>query len=183
MSAGVLFTFDGNKIVDLTARIQEAVKSFASVQALAWNGKYWLIGGIGFLAEYDGRNFTDLTQQLTRSLSMPAFYAVNAIAWNDGTWMIGGGVPIAQVNNGNAWLVGYGTAGFVNLSPSLPSYVTNDNTVSSILGITASNGIWILGGYSNTHGLLLTYHAGRVTDYSTLVSQFTYVDWVLASSS
>jgi len=183
MSAGVLFTFDGNKIVDLTSRIQEAVRTFASVQALAWNGEYWLIGGIGFLAKYDGRNFTDLTQQLTHSLSMSDFYAVNAIAWNGTSWLIGGGAPIAQVTTGNAWIASYSTGGFVNLSSSLPSYLTRENTVSSILGITVANGTWIMGGYSNNHGILLTYHAGRLTDYSSLVSQFTYVDWVLASST
>jgi hypothetical protein len=103
--AGVLFTFDGSGIVDLTTKIRDAIRGFVSVQALAWNGEYWLIGGIGFLAEYDGRNFTDLTQQLTNSLSMPDFYTVNAIAWNGRSWMIGGGVPIAQVATGNAWLV------------------------------------------------------------------------------
>jgi len=183
LSSGVLFTFDGNKIVDLTTRIQAAVRSFASVQALAWNGEYWLIGGIGFLAEYDGRNFTDLTQQLTHSLSMSDFNAVNALAWNGDSWMIGGGGPIAQVTTGTAWIASYGTAGFVNLSSSLPSYVTGENAVSSILGITVANGTWILGGYSNDRGILLTYHAGRVTDYSHLVSQFTYVDWVFASSA
>jgi len=177
MSAGVLFTYDGNRTVDLTTQIVNAVPSFASVQALAWNGEYWLIGGIGFLAKYDGHSFVDLTQQLKGALKSD-FRAVNAIAWNGKSWVIGGGTPIAQRIPSNAWLASYDSVHFVNLSSSLPSYVNTET--SSILTITTANGMWILGGYSGSHGILFAYDDGRLTDYSSLVRQFTYVDWVFA---
>ena len=178
MSAGVLFAYDGNRTVDLTAQIVDAVPSFASVQALAWNGEYWLIGGIGFVAKYDGHSFVDLTQRLKGALKSD-FRAVNAIAWNGKSWVIGGGTPIAQTIPSNAWLASFDSADFVNLSSLLPSYVNTE--ASSILSITAANGMWILGGYSGSHGILFAYEDGRLTDYSSLVRQFTYVDWVFAT--
>jgi hypothetical protein len=175
---GILFTFDGSRTVDLTAQIAGAVPSFASVQALAWNGEYWLIGGIGFLAKYDGHTFVDLTHQLTDSLSGRDFQAVNAVAWNGKSWLMGGGTPVAQTAPSNAWLASYSQVGFVNLSSALPSYVETE--ASSILTITTANGIWILAGYSSNHGILFAYVSGRITDYSSLVRQFTYVDCVFA---
>jgi hypothetical protein len=178
LSDGVLFTFDGNRTVDLTAQAGNAISNFASVQSIAWNGDYWLIGGIGFLAKYDGHNFVDLTPLLERQLSNTNFHSVNAIAWNGQSWMIGGGTPIAQLTPSHAWLAAYSPAGFVNLSSELPSYVTNGTQSSSILTITSANGLWILGGYSGNHGILLTYKEGLLTDYSDLVLGLTYVDWV-----
>ena len=175
---GVLFSFDGRKVVDLTAQASNAISNFASVQSIAWNGNYWLIGGMGFLAEYDGHRFTDVTQQLERTLSTSNFNSVNAITWDGRSWIIGGGPPIAQLSVGNAWVATYTSTGFVNLSSTLPSYVSNHTQTSSILGITIVNGIWILGGYSGEKGILLTYNEGFLTDYSRLVSDLTYVDWV-----
>jgi len=175
---GVLFSFDGNKIVDLTTEASSVIPNFASVQSLAWNGNYWLIGGMGFLAEYDGHKFIDLTQQLERALSTYNFNSVNAIAWDGRSWMIGGGPAIAQLSTGNAWVAAYTSAGFVNFSSVLPSYVSNKTQTSSILAITLVNGIWVLGGYSGEQGILLTYNEGFLTDYSRLVSGLSYVDWV-----
>jgi len=176
---GVLFTYDGNKTVDLTSAAENAISTFGSVQSLAWNGNYWLIGGIGFLAEYDGRNFTDLTQQLARKLSINDFYSVNAIAWDGQSWLIGGGTPIAQTTRNHAWIASYSSAGFVDRSSALPSYISQKSQSSSILGITPVNGMWILGGYAGAHGILLAYQeGGLLIDYSHLVSGFTYVDWV-----
>jgi len=149
------------------------------VQTLAWNGQYWLIGGIGFLAKYDGHSFVDLTQQLTDSLS-PDFQSVNAIAWYGQSWMIGGGTPIAQITTGNAWIASYDSAVLVNLSSVLPFSVIRREEASSILAIAAENGMWILCGYSGNHGILFAYAEGLLTDYSSLVRQFTYVDWVSA---
>jgi hypothetical protein len=178
LSDGVLFTFNGNTTVDLTSQATNVIPDFASVQAMAWNGDYWLIGGIGFLAKYDGHNFVDLTPLLERELSNNSLSSVNAIAWNGQSWMIGGGTPIAQVGLGHAWLATYGPVGFVDLSSTLPSYLTSGAQASSILAITSGNGIWILGGYSGNHGILLAYSKGLMRDYSDLVSGLTYVDWI-----
>ena len=177
LGVDILFTFDGNKIVDLTAQAMEAVPSVGSVQCIAWNGDYWLIGGFGFLAKYDGHNFVDLTQQLEHALSTYDFNSVNAIAWNGQSWLIGGGTAIAQLYPSPAWFAAYTPDGFIDLSSTLPSYISN-TYASSILAITAVNGVWFLGGYSGNNGILLAYKEGTLTDYSNLVSGFTYVDWV-----
>ncbi len=154
-----------------------AIRNFASVQSVGWNGSEWLIGGVGFLAEYDGHTFTDLTMQLERAVSNQ-IQSVNAIAWNGQSWIIGGGTPVAQLTPSHAWVASYASTGFVDLSYMLPSYVTDATQSSSILTITAANGAWTIGGYSGTQGILLSYNDGTLTDYSTLVSSLTYVNWV-----
>ena len=175
---GVLFTFDGNTMVDLTGQAESAISNFASVQSIGWNGSDWLIGGVGFLAEYNGHTFTDLTQQLENTVSNE-FQSVNAIAWDGQSWIVGGGTPIAQLTpSSNAWVASYDSAGFADLSYLLPSYVSNATQSSSILTIASANGFWMVGGYSGNQGILFTYTDGFLTDYSSLVSGLTYVDWV-----
>jgi len=172
---GVLFTFDGSALVDLTKRAESAISNFSSVQSIGWNGQYWLIGGVGFLAEYDGVNFVDLTQQLDEALSNP-IQSVNAIAWNGQTWLIGGGEPVGQIAPSHAWVTAYTSAGFVDLSPTLPSYASNVTQASSVLTIASLDGFWMIGGYSADQGILFAYNDGVVTDYSNLVSGMTYVN-------
>jgi hypothetical protein len=175
---GTIFTFDGNTIVDLTAQAKQTVTKFASVQSIGWNGAYWLVGGIGFLARYDGRNFTDLTSQLKDTLSTKNFYSVTAIGWNGQSWLIGGGTPIALLTRNHAWFAIYSMSKFVDLSSALPSYVSNATVPSTILTITPANHMWILGGYSGNQGILFAYNDAYVRDYSSLVKDMTYINWV-----
>jgi hypothetical protein len=177
LGVDVLFTFNGSTIIDLTEEAMKAIPSMGSVQSIAWNGDYWLIGGIGFLAKYDGHNFVDLTQQLERALPTYDFNSVNAIAWNGQSWLIGGGTVIAQLYPSQAWFIAYTSNGFIDPSHTVPSDVSNPYG-SSILAITAVNGVWFLGGYSSNKGMLLAYNDGILTDYSNLVNGFSYVDWV-----
>jgi hypothetical protein len=198
--SGVLFSFDGATIVDLTDRISSTVRSFASVQSIAWNGKYWLIGGIGFLARYDGYKFVDLTLQLRSSLHAhlvnvasivdalastgwgarhSSQLTVNAIVWNGSSWMLGGGSPVAQPTPNVAWLASYGANGFIDLSSSLPAYVSQpEQTGSSILSICHTESNWIFGGYSDDRAILFSYDNGSFVDMSHLVSKMSYVIWV-----
>jgi hypothetical protein len=183
----ILFTFDGNRTIDLTSQVADAVTNLAAVQAIAWNGKYWLIGGVGFLAEYDGENFVDLTAQLNAALHVPSDESVivNAIAWNGSSWMIGGGTPVAQLTPDHAWIASYDSNVFIDLSSTLPSYVTQPNFAnSSILTICYANNSWIFGGYSNNHAILLSYKNGSMTDISDLVrTTMTYVIWLGAGNT
>jgi len=183
----VLFTFDGNRTVDLTSQIADAVTKLASVQAIAWNGKYWLIGGVGFLAEYDGENFVDLTSELNAALhvSSDESLVVNAIAWNGSSWMIGGGTPVAQLTPDRTWIASYGSDGLVDLSSMLPPYITQPNFAnSSILTIGYADNSWIFGGYSNNHAILLSYRNGSMADISDLVrTTMSYVIWLGAGNT
>jgi len=179
VQVGILFTFDGNRTADLTAQAKAAIPNFASVQSIGWNGAYWLIGGMGFLAQYDGNSFVDLTQELKYSLRTNDFQSVNAIAWNGQSWILGGGPPIAQLNEGHAWIATYTPSGNISdLSSTLPRYVSAREQTSSILTITPEGGLWILGGYSGARGTLFAYENGYLADYSNLVSDMTYVNWV-----
>jgi hypothetical protein len=193
LQGGVLFTYDGHSIVDLTPTVESQIANFESVQAVAWNGRYWLIGGIGFLIKYDGQRFVDLTPQINAVLtekdrlirSFPSCCnAVNTIVWNGTTWMIGGGTPIAITSpQSAAWAVTYdGSSKFTDLSQLLPSYLTDPVQVSSILTVTYTNGYWIFGGYSDGRGALLLYANNTFNDISDLISEMSYVNWVGATN-
>jgi hypothetical protein len=158
------------------------VPEFASVQSIGWNGRYWLIGGFGFLAKYDGYNFTDLTNQLAQKVDRVSL-TVNAIAWDGSSWMIAGGTPIAQIEWDVAWMATYGPGGFDDLSAALPTYISHPRSDSSILTICRSDDAWILGGYSDGNGVLLSITNGAITDLSSLVSPtMSYVNWVSTDS-
>ena len=186
---GVLFTYDGHSVIDLTRSVENAVPNFESVQAIAWNGIYWLIGGIGFLIKYDGQRFVDLTPEINAVLSdkdrlnPSCCNAVNTIAWNGTTWMIGGGTPIAITSpQSAAWAVTYdGASKFTDLTRLLPSYLTAPVQVSSILTVTYTNGYWIFGGYSDGKGALFLYANNTFNDISDLIREMSYVNWVGAS--
>lgn len=173
----VLFAFDGAKVTDLTAQAEKSVPTFGPVQSIAWNGRYWLIGGVGFLVSFDGLRFVDLTSGLSSLLG--AGFTVNAMAWDGQEWMLAGGSPVAQLRPSKAWVVTYSSFGFVDLSRSLPSYVTNTTRSSSILTIAFAYSSWILGGYSGLHGgILLSYRDGSFMDLSNLTKDMSYVIWV-----
>lgn len=195
---GVLFAFNGTRFINLTNRITKVVDGFASVQAIAWNGRYWLIGGVGFLAEYDGDTFIDLTPRLRTALRAELVHAeseveglstgrrassfqltVNAIAWNGSSWMLGGGSPVAQLTRNVAWLASYAANRFVDLSFSLPDYVSQlRQSGSSVLSISPADSSWVVGGYSDNHAVLLQFGKGSLVDLSRLVSDMSYVIWV-----
>ena len=185
MGTGVLFLFDGTKIVDLTARIAQSVPDFGSVQALAWNGYYWLIGGVHFLAAYDGYEFTDLTNSLDSALasSGSCCITVNAIAWNGAEWMLGGGTPVAQTDYSQAWLATYSPKRIVNLTPEIKPAAADFISNSSILTITAAPGSWVIGGYLKNRGLLYEYSGDSFRNLSGLVDDFRYVNWVGAGAA
>ena len=185
MDTGVLFLFDGRRIVDLTNQIAQSVPDFGSVQALAWNGYYWLIGGVHFLAAYDGYEFTDLTNRLDSVLtsSGSCYTTVNAIAWNGAEWMLGGGTPVAQTDYSQAWLATYSSRKIVNLTPEIKPPATDFIPHSSILAITAAPNSWVIGGYLKNQGLLYEYSGDSFTNLSNLVSNFTYVNWVGAGAA
>jgi len=196
---GVLFTFDGKTITDLSDPILTKVPTFDSVQSIAWNGKYWLIGGIGFLARFDGHNFIDLSSQLRSALRVHLLntapvvdslsasnwvphrfeLTVNTIAWNGTSWMLGGGSPVAQSTPNVAWAVSYGKDGLVDISSRLPAHVTQpQQSGSSILSICYTGNKWIFGGYSDGHAILLLYEHESFGDISYLVSSMNYANWV-----
>ena len=173
----------------LLQRSRRAIGSFASVQSVAWNGHYWLIGGVGFLAELDGNRFLDLSRNLSEvlplSIAPGTLQSVNALSWNGTTWLIGGGEPVAvDVVRSVGWLALYNSSRFTDLSKQLPLDATTTNTSSSVLTIvhSPSEGYWLAGGYSKTnHGMLLKYQRQEVMDLSNSTGDMSYVNWVAAT--
>jgi len=180
---GVLFSFNGTTFTDLTSQIAAAIPEFHSVQSIAWNGHYWLIGGTGFLAMYNNSDFIDLTPSLNAVLPAQitnSEYSVNSICWNGSTWLLGGGEAVSIVSFSTyGWLASYNSMNFSNLVGALPSYATQNNSQSSVLSIAYNSQYgWIIGGYSGTKGMLLTYNDGNTTDLSSLAENMRYVIWV-----
>jgi len=173
----VLFAFDGITVTDLTSQADESLPTFGPVQAIGWNGRYWLIGGIGFLASFDGHRFVDLTSGLSALLGEG--FTVNAMAWDGHEWMLAGGAPVAEPLPSKAWVVSYSSFGFVDLSQSLPQYITRTTQSSSILTIAYAYPYWIFGGYSWLDGgMLLSYQNGSFKDLSYLAKDMSYVIWI-----
>lgn len=57
-----------------------------TVYTLCWNNQYWLIGGVGFLAKFDGNSITFLNSQA----NIASTDIIYSIAWNTHEWLIGG---------------------------------------------------------------------------------------------
>jgi len=107
---GFLTRYDGQRFADLTPQLDAAIGSqhklsyslcCNSVNALAWNGTSWTIGGgspvavtqplTAWSVNFDGTNFTDLTASLPPSVARPSHSSsILSIAWVDGSWFFGG---------------------------------------------------------------------------------------------
>jgi len=189
---GVLYRYNGTNFIDLSSQLEYAMSQndrggqFHSVQAIEWNGDYWLVGGVGFLAKYDGLNFTDLTPDLNAVLEprhaldfTSCCNAVNAIAWDGASWRLGGGAPVGTSEPLTAWAVSYDGKTFTDLTSIIPSYIARAPHGSSILSISYSDGSWFFGGYVNDRGLLFSLANSVVTDLSEMINgTVTTVNWV-----
>lgn len=187
---GVLYRYDGANFTDLSSQLESAMwmsgRVFHSVQAIEWNGDYWLLGGVGFLAKYDGWNFTDLTPALNAALGPRhalsyalCCNAVNALAWNGDSWQIGGGAPVTTPQQMTAWAASFDGERFTDLTPLIPSYIASNPQGSSILTITYTRGSWFFGGYANDTGFLLSYANSTMTNLSGMIKdKMTVVNWV-----
>jgi hypothetical protein len=201
---GQLYVLSGDTITDITNQIASVVPTFNSIQSIAWNGQYFLIGGVGFLAEYNGSTFTDLTTQLNQALDPSHMFndttdnAVNTIAWMGTHWMLAGGTPIADyhgVPSQGAWVASLvqgseGATGSVSIftdltSVVIPSYILKNENASTILAMSCSvlSGCAI-GGSDSSGGVLLWYDGVSSIDLSSTVnSNMSYVQWVDLSST
>ena len=191
------YTPANNTLNTLSSIFSKALGSdFHPVTSIAWNGKYWLIGGMGFLAELNSGKVTNLTKKLNSAASNILEYpnSVNSIVWDSSssTWYFGGGLPISVTpslagSSEQAWLASYSTSGkgsFKDLtSHAIPSDKLSSSN-SAVLSLSLSGTTLIAGGYytpsSTNQGVLLFYNTSAKTtgDESTTVSSFGYVDWV-----
>jgi hypothetical protein len=193
-NSGDLFLYSpSGAVTDLTSQISSAVPEFNSVQSIAWNGHYFLIGGIGFLASYDpyAGTFQDLTSDLSlvmgpNSLSNGNVNSVNSISWTGSSWLVAGGFPIAFYGSENqtAWVASVSQNALSGMfyqdltRYALPSYdLSVDN--STILSAACSQVGCVLGGSSDSKGLLVWFDGSSPNDLSSMLhDQTTYIQWV-----
>jgi len=144
------------------------------------------VGGVGFLAKYDGLNFTDLTPNLNAALGRrydlnytECCNAVNTIAWDGDSWQIGGGAAVATPEPLGAWAASYDGVSFTNLTPLIPPYIANAAHGSSVLSIYSAKGSEFFGGYANGRGFFFSLTNSAVTDLSAMINDTsTIVNWV-----
>ena len=165
--------------------------SRAAITSIAWNGKLWLIGGMGFLASYNGKTFASLTSGLDSALPTNEKLAypnsVNKILWNaqTKTWILGGGLPISLVGfPERAWVASFKASdrpAFKNV-PAIPasSLLTSQ---SSVLSLAYSGSTLIVGGYdspSSNRGVLFFYDNATttITNMTSSLGNMGYVDWI-----
>jgi hypothetical protein len=181
---GVLFTFDGSKIEDLTPQASKSVKTFGPLTSLGWNGTDWLIGGYQSLFLYHRGRFVDVTSSLAVAVGKQ-FYSVNAISWDqqDRLWLLGGGLPKANVKHGRAWIATLSSSNKAkDLTPLISCHLPSEG--SSILSSSFENGLWALGGFGTRNNsplpilLVISVTTYTVNDFSHAPGDMTYVIWV-----
>jgi hypothetical protein len=107
---GFLVKYDGRKFTDLTPELNAAISPrhvlkigacCNAVNALAWNGNAWQIGGgapisviepaTAWVVNYDGAKFTDLTPLIPSYIANPSqTSSILTITYADGSWFYGG---------------------------------------------------------------------------------------------
>ena len=138
-SGAVLYSYtpSNNTLNTLSPLLSKALGSdFHPVTSIAWNGKYWLIGGMGFLVKLDAGKVTNLTKKVNEVTSDKLQYpnSVNSIVWDSSakTWYFGGGLPMSLTSSlggksEQAWVASYltsGTGSFKDLTTkAIPSEV------------------------------------------------------------
>jgi hypothetical protein len=86
LSDGVLVKFCDNMYEEISAD---------QLSALVWNGEYWLIGGYGKTAVYDGVTVTGLEAEFTG--------AVQGMGWNGEYWLIGDSTGMLKMYDGETF--------------------------------------------------------------------------------
>jgi hypothetical protein len=146
---GFLVKYDGLNFTDLTPELNAVITSrnplhydrcCNSVNALAWNGISWLIGGgapilaaqplTAWLAAYDGNTFSDLSTLLPSNIVNQAQNSsILTIAYTDDSWFIGG------YANDHGMLLSYANSTITNLS-----YLVNSMSTVNWVGETELSG-------------------------------------------
>jgi hypothetical protein len=144
-SAGcpALYKYDGNNLTDLSNFINTS--SFyctSSINSIAWNGSYWLVGGVGFLLKYDTNN--NITKLNLKSSQDQDVAVISSIAWNGSYWLIGGSGS-SQVPDGPR-LYKYDGQNMTDLILEFPS----NNVYSSINSIAWNGSYWLVSGKDET---------------------------------
>jgi len=160
-----LYLYDGQKEINGGSQDQyeaEATWRGGDVFAASYNGREWLLSGLGSgilpsysqeqvnhlsLATFDGDNFTDLSGDLPEQMDGILY----ANAWNGNLWLIGGGYDNTGV------LYSYDGSVFQDLTPQIRRMVLDFGSVQSI----AWNGnYWLIGGIN----FLAKYENNQFTD-------------------
>jgi hypothetical protein len=171
----------------LTSPLQMATGASGAVTSIAWNGINWLVGGEGYLAQYNGKSFVSLTSNLNAALGsghhLSDTNSVNRIIWNKASklWVLGGGITIATTGASAGWIASFKPGTAIKNLAAIPSSLRSG---SSVLSLAYSGATLVVGGYytstSTNKGMLLLYNSVIKTsrDLSGSLGNMGYVNWV-----
>ncbi|MCE5300609.1 MAG: hypothetical protein LLG37_07035, partial [Spirochaetia bacterium] len=133
---GRMMKRSGSVSSPVNTNLGNSIKDFGAlnIKCAAWNGSYWLIGGIdGSLNKYNGTTYTDVRDTLGWGSE-----DVLSIGWNStgGYWLIGGT---------NGYLARYDGTTMTDRTSAL-----GWGTGNSVMAIKWANNQWVIGG-ENRH--------------------------------
>jgi len=150
-----LVRYDGN---NFTLINHETGNGLNSINAIAWNGRYWLLGGGNTLWKYNGKKITDLSGEL-HSLTGNSFY-IKTIKWSNGYWLInlwrinlnshGYSIPIYKT------VIYDNSSGFKMVDIKPTSYETHSSSSFNVK-------YWLIG---ENYGRLFRYNGRKLVDLS-----------------
>ncbi|WP_456475810.1 hypothetical protein [Candidatus Pyrohabitans sp.] len=142
----------------------------ASLKDAVWNGEYWLITGStgerGLLVKYDGRKFTDLSEDAGFSAPSPLggkrMGSVDALAWNGSVWLIAGG----GYCKGGGLLKSYEGERFVNLTPPPETDSSKEEFIHALRNISGIHCVVALAWNGEDWLLSSLFPKGRLIKYN-----------------
>lgn len=150
---GKLNRWDGSGTGAFTDLTASAAFGTENINAIGWNGSYWLVGGANStittnrLKKYDGTTFTDLTTDLNWAAEK-----VYAIGWNGSYWLIGG-------TSGN--LAKYDGTTFTSTNTTFQTSLGGNFSTNTVRTIVWNGVEWLIGG---GNGRLTTWDGNGVTN-------------------
>jgi hypothetical protein len=179
-----IYLYDGERQVEASSLSQydsEASWHGGDIFAASYNGKYWLLSGMGSdtlpgldtgepvnhmsIATFDGYNFTDLSGKVPRQQDGILY----ANAWNGTHWLLGGGYANSGV------LLSFEGTTIVDLTDHISATVRSFASVQSI----AWNGkYWLIGGI----GFLAKFDGHNFVDLTSQLRSALHAHLVNAAS-
>jgi len=123
----------------------------AKTSYIAWNGRYWLLGGRNTLWKYDGREITDLSGKLNSFVGN--WSTVHYIGWGERYWLI----IIHSMSDDADKIVRYDDSGFKMITAGY------DFKYFEVKSVTFNGDYWLIG---TNYGKLLKYDGDKIVDLS-----------------
>ncbi|WP_456474158.1 hypothetical protein [Candidatus Pyrohabitans sp.] len=124
----------------------------AKTSYIAWNGRYWLLGGRNTLWKYDGKEITDLSGKLNSLVGN--WSTVHYIGWGERYWLI---IIHSMSEDSDKIVVYEDNSGFKTITAGY------DFKYLEIKSVVFNSDYWLIGA---NYGKLLKYDGEKIVDLS-----------------